>query len=73
MSESEPKPCIGYMSRGVMDNACDLVNIWRNEPYRRDEFGKKELEEIEWAQKQLAGLEQYILIHMNRKLKVANA
>lgn len=64
---SEPELCLGHMTRGVMDNACDLVEIWKTSPWRRDEFGKKELEEIEWAQKQLAGLQQYILIHMSRR------
>lgn len=64
---SEPKPCVGYMTGGILDNATDLVDIWRDDPSRRDEFGRAELEEIEQAAKKLAGLQQYILIHMNRK------
>jgi hypothetical protein len=61
------QPCIGFVSKGILDNATDLVDIWRNNPWRRDEFGRRELEDIEKAKNQLAGLEQYILIHMNRK------
>ena len=64
---SEPKPCLGYMTKGILDNANDLVDIWRNCPYRRDEFGRRELEDIEKAEKLLAGLKGYVLIHMNRK------
>jgi hypothetical protein len=64
---SEPEPCVGYMVDGIYDNALDLVRIWHNKPYCRDEFGRKELELIEEAQKKLAGLQQYIIIHMNRK------
>jgi hypothetical protein len=56
---------IGHMTHGILDNATDLVDIWRNSPWRRDEFGRRELEDIERAKNQLAGLEQYIL--MNRK------
>ena len=58
---------LGHMTNGILDNATDLVDIWRNCPYRRDEFGRRELEDIERAKDQLAGLQQYILIHMNRK------
>lgn len=58
---------LGHMTHGILDNATDLVDVWRNAPWRRDEFGKRELEDIERAKNQLAGLEQYILIHMNRK------
>ena len=58
---------IGHISTGILDNATDLVEIWKRAPWRRDEFGRRELEDIERAQKQLAGLEQYILIHLNRK------
>jgi hypothetical protein len=58
---------IGHLTHGILDNATDLVDIWRNNPWRRDEFGRRELEDIEKAKNQLAGLEQYILIHMNRK------
>jgi len=63
------------MTNGILDNATDLVDIWRNNPWRRDEFGRRELEDIEKAEKLLAGLQQYILIHMNRrKLKgITNA
>jgi hypothetical protein len=64
---SEPKPCLGHMTKGVLDNAIDLVDIWRDQPWRRDEFGRTELNEIEEAAKKLAGLQQYILIYMNRK------
>lgn len=64
---------LGHMTNGILDNATDLVDIWRNCPYRRDEFGRRELEDIEKAQKLLAGLQQYILIHMNRrKLKAVS-
>ncbi len=72
---SEPKPCLGHMTGGILDNALDLVAIWKTSPWCRDEFGRRELEEIELAKDQLAGLQQYILIHMNRKkLKgIANA
>ncbi len=69
---SEPKPCLGHMTGGILDNALDLVEIWKTSPWRRDEFGRRELDDIEQAKKQLAGLEQYILIHMNRKLKVVS-
>ena len=58
---------LGNMTNGILDNATDLVDVWRNSPWRRDEFGRRELEDIERAKNQLAGLEQYILIHMNRK------
>jgi hypothetical protein len=58
---------IGHLTHGILDNATDLVDIWRNNPWRRDEFGRRELEDIEKAKNQLAGLEQYILIHLNRK------
>jgi hypothetical protein len=58
---------IGHLSHGILDNATDLVDIWRNNPWRRDEFGRRELEDIEQAAKKLAGLQQYILIHLNRK------
>lgn len=58
---------IGHMTHGILDNATDLVDIWRNSPWHRDEFGRRELEDIERAKNQLAGLEQYILIHLNRK------
>ena len=66
---------LGHMTNGILDNATDLVDIWRNNPWRRDEFGRRELEDIEKAEKLLAGLQQYILIHMNRrKLKgITNA
>jgi hypothetical protein len=63
---------LGHMTNGILDNALDLVEIWKTSPWRRDEFGRRELDDIEQAKKQLAGLEQYILIHMNRKLKVAS-
>jgi hypothetical protein len=58
---------LGNMTHGILDNATDLVDVWKTSPWRRDEFGRRELEDIEKAQKQLAGLSQYILIHMNRK------
>jgi hypothetical protein len=58
---------IGHMTNGILDNATDLVDIWRNNPWRRDEFGRRELEDIEKAEKLLAGLKGYVLIHMNRK------
>jgi hypothetical protein len=64
---SEPEPCIGNMTYGIRANANDLIGIWRNKPWRRDEFGKKEAEELEQAAKQLVGLAQHILIHLNRK------
>lgn len=63
---SDPELCVGNITKGILDNATDLVDVWR-EPFRRDEFGRRELEEIEEAAKKLAGLQQYILIHMNRK------
>jgi hypothetical protein len=58
---------IGHLTHGTLDNATDLVDIWRNNPWRRDEFGRRELEDIEKAEKLLAGLKGYVLIHMNRK------
>ena len=58
---------IGSLTHGILDNATDLVDVWRNAPYRRDEFGRRELEDIEEAEKLLAGLKGYVLIHMNRK------
>ena len=58
---------LGHMTNGILDNATDLVEIWKRAPWRRDEFGRRELEDIERAKNQLAGLEQYILIHMNRR------
>ena len=58
---------LGHMTNGILDNATDLVDIWRNNPWRRDEFGRRELEDIEKAEKLLAGLKGYVLIHMNRK------
>jgi hypothetical protein len=58
---------IGHLTHGILDNATDLVDIWRNNPWRRDEFGQRELEDIEKASKELAGLAGAILIHMNRK------
>jgi hypothetical protein len=58
---------IGHMTNGILDNATDLVDIWRNNPWRRDEFGRRELEDIEKAEKLLAGLKGYVIIHMNRK------
>lgn len=64
---TEIETCLGHLTSGVLDNATDLVDVWRNAPWRRDEFGQRELDDIERAKNQLAGLEQYILIHMNRK------
>ena len=64
---------LGHLTNGILDNALDLVDVWRNAPHRRDEFGQRELEDIEKAKNQLAGLEQYILIHQNRKLKMKGA
>jgi hypothetical protein len=61
---------LGHMTHGILDNATDLVDVWRNSPWRRDEFGKRELEDIERAQKQLAGLAQHIMIHMVRRKKI---
>lgn len=58
---------IGRMTDGILDNAIDLVGIWKTSPWRRDEFGQRELKDIEQAKDKLAGLQQYILIHMNRK------
>jgi len=58
---------LGHMTNGILDNANDLVDIWRNNPWRRDEFGRRELEDIEKAEKLLAGLKGYVLIHRNRK------
>ena len=58
---------LGNMTHGILDNALDLVEMWRNSPWRRDEFGRRELEDIKQAKDQLAGLEGYIAIHMNRK------
>jgi hypothetical protein len=58
---------IGNLTTGILDNALDLVAIWRNSPWRRDEFGRREMEDIKRAKEQLAGLEGYIAIHMNRK------
>jgi hypothetical protein len=58
---------IGNMTNGILDNSIDLVDIWKTAPWRRDEFGRRELEDIERAKDQLAGLQQYILIHLNRK------
>jgi hypothetical protein len=58
---------LGHMTNGILDNATDLVDIWRNNPWRRDEFGRRELEDIEKAEKLLAGLKGYVIIHMNRK------
>jgi hypothetical protein len=58
---------LGNMTHGILDNATDLVEVWKNSPWRRDEFGRREIEDIERAKDQLAGLQQYILIHMNRK------
>ena len=64
---------LGHLTNGILDNALDLVDVWRNAPHRRDEFGQRELEDIEKAKNQLAGLEQYILIHRNRMLKMKGA
>jgi hypothetical protein len=58
---------LANMTNGILDNALDLVAIWRTSPWRRDEFGRRELEDIKRAKEQLAGLEGYIAIHMNRK------
>jgi hypothetical protein len=58
---------LGHMTNGILDNATDLVDIWRNNPWRRDEFGRRELEDIKKAADQLAGLQQFILIYQNRK------
>ncbi len=64
---------LGHMTNGILDNATDLVDIWRNNPWRRDEFGRRELEDIEKAEKLLAGLKGYVVIHMNRrKLKAVS-
>ena len=64
---SEPKPCLGNMTGGILDNALDLVDVWKTSPWRRDEFKLRELEDIRRAKEQLAGLEGYVVIHMNRK------
>jgi hypothetical protein len=58
---------LGHLTTGILDNSIDLVEIWKTSPWRRDEFGQRELEDIERAKNQLAGLEQYILIHMRRR------
>jgi hypothetical protein len=58
---------LGHMTNGILDNAIDLVEIWKTAPWRRDEFGRRELEDIRRAKEQLAGLEGYVAIHMNRK------
>lgn len=64
---SDPKPCLGYMTGGILDNSTDLVEIWKKDPSRRDELGLRALEEIEQAEKNLAGLKQHIAIHLRRK------
>jgi hypothetical protein len=58
---------LANMTNGILDNALDLVAIWKTSPWRRDEFGRREMEDIKRAKEQLAGLEGYILIHLNRK------
>lgn len=58
---------LGNMTNGILDNSIDLVEVWKKSPWRRDEFGQRELRDIERAKDQLAGLQQYILIHMNRR------
>jgi hypothetical protein len=52
---------LGHMTNGILDNATDLVDIWRNNPWRRDEFGRRELEDIEQALVALATLRKSIL------------
>jgi hypothetical protein len=58
---------LGNMTNGILDNSIDLVEIWKKSPWRRDEFGWRELEDIRRAKEQLACLEGYVAIHMNRK------
>ena len=60
---------LGQMTHGILDNAIDLADVWRNAPWRRDEFGSVELRDIEEAKDRLAELEQFILIYQNRKLR----
>jgi len=57
------------LTYGLRANAHDLHDIWRKAPDRRDEFGATEIAEIEEAKKKLAELEQFILIHQNRKMR----
>ncbi len=37
---------IGRMSHGLRDNAKDLFDIWMYQPYRRADFGQRELQDI---------------------------
>lgn len=37
---------IGHMSHGLRDNAKDLCEIWMRMPYRRSDFGPRELLDI---------------------------
>jgi hypothetical protein len=40
---------IGRMTKGIRDNAKDLINIWTMQASRRSEFGKMELRDLREA------------------------
>jgi hypothetical protein len=59
---------IGCMTNDILGDAIDIVEIWKTAPWRRGEFGHRELEDIRRAREQLAGLEGYIVIHMIKRI-----
>ncbi len=40
---------IGQMSHGIWDNATDLADIFNNYPWRRKEFGEREIADLREA------------------------
>lgn len=44
---------IGGMTWGIEDNSKDLAEIWRDQPWRRREFGEREFDNLNRAYSRL--------------------
>lgn len=40
---------LGNMTYGLRDNTTDLADIWLNQPWRRREFGEREMSDLREA------------------------
>ena len=40
---------LAHMTYGLRDNTTDLADIWLNQPWRRREFGEREISDIREA------------------------
>lgn len=45
---------VGNMTYGILDNATDLADIWINSPWRRKEFGEREIFDLMEARLKLS-------------------